>query len=141
MKINCIVEGESGLRDGAMAVVVNVKVAHIRPQYNNLQEWMADPNNVYIGRAGIVFIAVGDAKERFPKKASIWANPFKVDKIEGRATAIEQYEKYIRAKLESGEIKVEQLMELEGKNLGCWCKPNACHGDVLVKLLHEYKNK
>lgn len=124
-----------------MAVVVNVKVARIRPQYNNLQEWMADSNNVYIGRAGIVFIAVGDgSKERFPKRASLWANPFKVDKIgEGRETAIEQYENYIRAKLESGEITVEELMKLEGKNLGCWCKPNACHGDVLVKLLHEYK--
>lgn len=36
--------------------VVNVKVANIRPRYNNLAEWMADENNVYIGRKGIVFI-------------------------------------------------------------------------------------
>ena len=36
--------------------VVNCKVANIRPKYENLQEWMEDPNNVYIGRGGIVFI-------------------------------------------------------------------------------------
>lgn len=35
----------------------------------------------------------------------------------------------------------EQLLELEGKNLGCWCKPEACHGDILVKLIDEYKSK
>jgi hypothetical protein len=32
--------------------IVNCKVANIRPQYSNLQMWMADKNNVYIGRAG-----------------------------------------------------------------------------------------
>ena len=25
--------------------------------------------------------------------------------------------------------------ELEGKVLGCWCKPLGCHGDVLVEVL------
>ena len=29
------------------------------------------------------------------------------------------------------------LPELAGKRLGCYCKPEACHGDVLVKLLRE----
>ena len=42
--------------------VVNVKVAHIRPKYQNLQEWMQDTaNNVSIGRSGVVFID----KQRF----------------------------------------------------------------------------
>jgi len=26
------------------------------------------------------------------------------------------------------------LHELEGKTLGCWCPPRACHGDVLARL-------
>jgi hypothetical protein len=30
------------------------------------------------------------------------------------------------------------LHELEGKVLGCWCKPEkSCHGDVLVELLQK----
>jgi len=36
--------------------VVNCKVKYIRPEYNNLKEWMNNPNNVYIGREGVVFI-------------------------------------------------------------------------------------
>jgi len=55
-----------------MTKVVNVKIQHIRPDYMNLKEWIKDENNVYIGRSGIVFID----GERYPKKTSIWANPF-----------------------------------------------------------------
>ena len=27
-----------------------------------------------------------------------------------------------------------QIHELKDKNLGCWCKPLPCHGDVLAEL-------
>lgn len=36
--------------------VSNVKVKYIRPHYNNLKSWCENSNNIYIGRAGIVFI-------------------------------------------------------------------------------------
>ena len=29
------------------------------------------------------------------------------------------------------------LGELKGKVLGCFCKPKACHGDVLVELVND----
>ena len=51
--------------------VVNVKVKYIRPHgFHDLEKWMVEPNNVYIGRRGVVFIN----KERFPKQSSPWAN-------------------------------------------------------------------
>lgn len=28
---------------------------------------------------------------------------------------------------------------LDGKRLGCWCKPGPCHGDVLVELIEALK--
>lgn len=28
-------------------------------------------------------------------------------------------------------------LELRGKTLGCWCKPDACHGDVLAELANK----
>ena len=31
----------------------------------------------------------------------------------------------------------EELKRLKGKKLGCWCKPERCHGDVIVKLIEE----
>jgi hypothetical protein len=114
--------------------VVNVKVQYIRQNgYNDLSQWMKDENNVYIGRAGIVFIN----KERFPKQSSIFCNIFKVGKDGTRDEVINKYEDYIRRKIiEDPNIKNE-LLKLKGKTLGCWCKPESCHGDVLLKLINE----
>lgn len=44
------------------------------------------------------------------------------------------YRDYIVKKISSGEIDIEAL---RGKNLGCWCKPEDCHGDVLIELLES----
>tara|TARA_B100001057_G_scaffold440967_1_gene475248 strand:- start:295 stop:663 length:369 start_codon:yes stop_codon:yes gene_type:complete len=117
--------------------VTNVKVRFIRPQYDNLKEWMEDENNVYIGRRGIVFIKTeDDKKERYPKKDSKWCNPFKIGKIYTRESCLEAYEEYILKKIEN-EPEIYNLEELKGKNLGCWCHPEACHGDILKKILEK----
>lgn len=113
--------------------VVNCKVKYIRPKYNNLKEWMDDPDNVYIGRKGIVFI---DGK-RFPSFSSKFANPYKVGKNGNRKEVIEKYKKYMSHKIEKDESLLSELLLLKGKNLGCWCHPEACHGDVLLKLIQE----
>jgi hypothetical protein len=110
--------------------VVCVKVKDTRPEYQNLREWMANENNVYIGRRGVVFI---DGK-RFPLVDSMWANPFKHG---SRQEVVERYTKHITEKLRNGDITVDQVMSLKGKTLGCWCKPKPCHGDVLVDLIEK----
>lgn len=116
-----------------MANVCCVKVKDIRPKYDNLKEWCTDDNNVYIGRGGIVFIN----KERYPKKGSIWANPYKISKTCDRDQCIELYEKYID-KIEKENLR-DELLKLKGKNLGCWCPKNEkCHGNILVKLINNY---
>ena len=62
--------------------VINVKNIYLKQiGYNNLKEFCEDTDNIYIGRAGIVFVTTSDnKKERFPKQSSIWANPFKINK-------------------------------------------------------------
>ena len=30
---------------------------------------------------------------------------------------------------------------MKGKNLGCWCNPEPCHGDVLLELIDLYTKK
>lgn len=114
--------------------VVNVKVANLRPEYDNLKEWCEDPANVYIGRRGIVFVD----GVRYPKEDSPWCNPFKVKAgVLGRAEAIEKYKKYIIARLKAESGLTAALAALRGKRLGCWCCPEACHGDVLVELINK----
>ncbi len=74
----------------------------------------AEPCTVYIGR---------------PSK---WGNPFKVGG-RTRDQAISQYREWIE---EQPEL-LAALPELEGEILGCYCKPLACHGDVLVELVQD----
>ena len=80
--------------------------------------------DIYIGRRQWC------GKEVF--EASPWANPFSVKKW-GREVAIKRYEEKLRGKPEL----LAHLPELEGKILACWCKPKACHGDVLLRLIEE----
>lgn len=71
-----------------------------------------DQYNVYIGRG------------------SIWGNPFKIGIDGTRDEVIEKYREHVY----NDEFLMSRLHELEGKILGCHCKPKPCHGDILVKL-------
>jgi hypothetical protein len=120
--------------------VVNVRVAHIRPKHPDLRAWCADRDNVYIGRGGIVFLDDGTgtgARCRYPPRGSLFANQFKVGKHGDHARVVELYRQHVKSLLgESSEAR-ELFAALRGKNLGCWCKPGPCHGDVLVEMLQD----
>lgn len=73
-------------------------------------------------------------------RGSKWGNPFSHKEgtlaehvVGSREEAIAKYEEYL---LNTQEL-VDALPELKGKILGCWCKPKACHGDVLKKLANS----
>lgn len=66
---------------------------------------------------------------------SKWANPFKIEDYGDRETVIQLYKKYLMSKPEL----MNCLPELKGKRLGCWCKPESCHGDVLAEISNELK--
>lgn len=82
----------------------------------------------YIGRRHPPRAARGKAEF----EASPWANYYSVERY-GRDGAIKRYEENLRSKPDL----MARLPELEGKTLACWCKPDACHGDVLVRLVEE----
>jgi hypothetical protein len=63
--------------------------------------------------------------------ASKWANPFTVAECGTAAKAARRYREWITTQ----PALMAALPELRGKQLGCWCKPGPCHGDVLVELL------
>ena len=66
---------------------------------------------------------------------SDWQNPFTMT-CGGTARTCWLYESYLRT---NRPDLLSRLSELDGKVLGCWCKPEPCHGDVLIKLLNEQK--
>ena len=115
--------------------VVNVRVKYIRPQFSDLYDWCGDSSNVYIGRRGPVFIK--SIQKRYPLRDSIWASPFKIGRHGTREEVIEMYRTYILSKIENENLW-DELRKLKGKRLGCWCKPERCHGDVLLELIASH---
>lgn len=79
-------------------------------------------------------------------RPSKWGNPFThIAKgtlakyvVKDRDSAIRAYEEW----LTNGEGKylLQDLHELRGKTLACWCAPLSCHGDVLHRLANQGEN-
>jgi len=72
----------------------------------------SEPYQVYIGRPGP------------------WGNPFVIGRDGTRNEVIAKYSVWVRA--QPGLMAA--LPELRGKVLGCHCKPEPCHGDILAAL-------
>ena len=80
-------------------------------------------------------------------RGSIFGNPFTIYKDGNREEVIKKYEKYARQYL-NFFLKHSYISPLllaihdlpENAILGCYCKPQACHGDIIIKIwkeLHE----
>jgi hypothetical protein len=65
-------------------------------------------------------------------RPSKWGNPFIVGRDGARGECADKYREWIVNG--NGRHLLKDIGELKGKVLGCYCKPNKCHGDVLVEL-------
>lgn len=100
---------------------MSTTVVNIRTLPRNPKDWPAD--HVYVGRAN----------RRHWLECSDWHNPFPLSGPYTRTQSIAAFEQYI-----AGRTRLlERLPELRGKVLVCWCKPLACHGDVLAEMADE----
>jgi hypothetical protein len=64
-------------------------------------------------------------------RPSIWGNLYKIGEHGTREEVIEKYWTWLW--LPKQQRLRERLPELRGKVLGCWCYPEACHGNVLIE--------
>jgi len=81
-------------------------------------------------------------KEKFDiyiGRPSKWGNPFSHKdgtlakfRVGSRDEAVEKYKEYI-----INSDLINEIDELHGKILGCWCSPLLCHGDVLVNIIND----
>ena len=82
----------------------------------NKRTGTCSPNSVYIGR---------------PTK---WGNPYTIGIDGTREQVIEKYKRYIASR---ADLQVAAKQELRGKDLVCWCYPEACHGDILIQIANK----
>lgn len=85
-----------------------------------------EPYDIYIGRGSKWGCPYTIIKDR-PTLAS--------EIVDSKEEALSKYKEYV---LNNPEL-IESLDELEGMTLGCFCKPEKCHGDILLELLTKKK--
>jgi hypothetical protein len=94
--------------------VINIKKEE---QYKNIK---SNPEYEYIGRG------------------SYWGNPYSMFEAgEDRDEVIRKYDYDFTFDKFPNKEK-EQVHQLAGKKLGCFCKPSTCHGDVLADYLNSW---
>lgn len=71
-------------------------------------------------------------------RGSYWGNPYSMyDDGESREKVISKYE-YDFNHDKFPNKNQSEVYKLAGKRLGCFCKPEACHGDVLANFLNKW---
>jgi len=116
-----------------------IKVENLRKNgYSSLEEWLKNPNNVYVGRRGRIFITEEKegvkTRRLFHYPQSKFANPYKVDKQNPVENCIHQYILHLLANIQL----YSEIKELKGKTLGCFCNQNnPCHAKVLADIANK----
>lgn len=84
------------------------------------------PYDVYIGRKG-------------KGHDGYFGNPFSVRQY-GPEQAMARFIQYFEDRVERDSKFRNEVLKLQGKTLGCFCKPGPCHGDVIARWLNDRIN-
>jgi len=82
-------------------------------------------------------------------RGSIFGNPYKIGKDGTREEVIHKYEQWTRSYMYNIISNLGGFSDLgraiydlpEDAILGCYCKPKACHGDIIIKIWKELHEK
>lgn len=90
-------------------------------------------NDYYIGRPSLLGNPFTHKKDTLAKEV-----------VQSVDEAIDKYSTYIREEYQKNDAVKELINEIKTKHLngeeihlGCWCKPNKCHGDVIKDFINE----
>ena len=88
-----------------------------------------DTNYIYIGRPGK------------------YGNPYSfkhsnlASKVESKEKSLELFRKYINENPQLVDDLIRDLKDSDHSQLGCWCKPGKCHGDIFLEKINDRKFK
>lgn len=83
-----------------------------------------EPYDIYIGRAG-------------KGQDGYFGNPFPLKPGEEKGSTLIKYKEYFLNRINTDPEFKSKILALKDKTLGCFCKPHACHGDIIIKYLNN----
>lgn len=93
------------------------------------------PYDVYIGRAGKGQSGYFGNPIQFGKPCPV-CGIVHPDTFNGRQAVLYCYKRWFWNQINTDDEFYERCFDLAGKILGCFCKPKACHGDVIVAWIN-----
>ena len=95
---------------------------------HNIRQRGIQPADVYIGRAG-------------KGRDGYWGNPIAIGRPcpvcgvihRENGSTLNCFRRWLWTKMKTDASFTSRLRELHDKDLVCFCKPNPCHGDVLLE--------
>lgn len=109
--------------------------AHEITGHGSTARWSTPPEQrprVYSRRKGT---ATPPAGAVYVGRPSVYGNPFPIGP-DGRDACIARYEEWLYEP-EQQQLRDRATCELRGRDLVCWCAPDACHADVLLTLVND----
>lgn len=72
-----------------------------------------------------------------------WGNPFAIGHGDGpdRAEVIKLYREHFQEKIQADPNFKKGILAMKGLRLACFCKPDACHGDVIAEYLDQVSDQ
>lgn len=67
-------------------------------------------------------------------RPSIYGNPYPAS---NRIKSISLFKNYFYNRIKSDKHFLDKVNSLQGKTLGCFCKPLPCHGDIIIEFLEK----
>lgn len=70
-------------------------------------------------------------------RPSPFGNPFEIGKDGSREEVIDKFREYFHQKIKKSRRFKNDVIQLLGKDLVCWCAPRPCHGQVIIDWLRS----
>lgn len=83
---------------------------------------LAKEYDVYIGRAG-------------HGKSGYFGNPYHLLPGQPRGSTLDKFRQYFYDRIATDSEFATKVLALKDHTLGCFCKPYACHGDIIAEWL------
>jgi hypothetical protein len=92
-----------------------------------------------VGTLTVVVNRRTDKFDVYIGRPSLFGNPFKIGRDRDRDQVIKKFKDYFYRRLEVDSTFKRGVLNLKGCRLGCYCKPDACHGDIIAEYLNGVK--
>lgn len=100
-----------------------------RAERNRAEEFVAEVARILHNETKVVHCK-RSSYDVYIGRPSKWGNPFAIGRDGDREEVMLKYLDWLMTQVDL----LEALPELKGKILGCWCKPQDCHGDILARM-------